>query len=330
MKRIISIAPVLILALCLLTACGVSGGAPAQGGGNGGSGGDSGLTQREIDDADAALDQLEEWAKAQGWSENSYGNWIAGVWDSEVLPDCVPNEIPGVKVDQTTYKEKRHDTLSGSYGVGSLYFADSQYEAWGLMFYCTDDQLTAFTDGMQNAGFYGGMTDDYPYPEYEWLGNGYYAHMRVNADILGEEEYDNLAMFDIAPADTNPRPVAFQGMKLPDFGAVKYDCREGVGYGYDGEEEKENFYDVFADKGELPSEGWNFWLDYFGATPEQAKSYAQYMSSQGWTIEYENEEDGRYSCSLKKGENLVGGVEFTEYDYTVKVGFANMGENLWY
>lgn len=197
----------------------------------------TGSTGQEAPAADDAFSQLEEWARAQGWDENPYGNWIAGVWDSDVLPACVPNEIEGVKVDQTTYKEKRHDTLSGSYGVGRVYFGDQYYEEWGLSFYCTDAQLEAFADGMAAAGFVGGHYDYSYYPEYQWYGNGYYAFMQVNHELLGEEEYDNLAMFYITPDDKNPRPAAFMGTKLPDFGVVTWDYSEGTGFGYETDEE---------------------------------------------------------------------------------------------
>ena len=101
MKRILLIVIAIMLTLSLAACGGGDGNQPAQGGnGNSGNnnssngntpiGGSTDLTEKELNDAKDAFEMLEEWAKAQGWDENPYENWIYGVWDSEVLPACVP------------------------------------------------------------------------------------------------------------------------------------------------------------------------------------------------------------------------------------------------
>ena len=337
MKRRIA----LILALMLLftlAACGGKSDPPAQSGNSSSGDGNSsspGLTQKEIEEAEQAMETLEAWARAQGWDENPYGNWIYAVWDSEVLPACVPKEIEGVQVDQTTYKEKRHDTYTESYGIGNLNYADKSYEQWGVSFYCTTGQLDEFVAAMEANGFYGGQTSESEYrPTWEWLGNGYYAYLSVNPQITGEGDYTCLAWFDITQDDNNPYPVAFMGTKLPQMGAVVYNYKvDGAGYAWVGEDYDmvEGFWDVFADKGELP-EDWGMWLDYFGVNIEDAKACAQNMAAQGWTITHESTwYDGEgYVCYLEKGE-IVGGVaQGADGPFTFSVGFGSIEENLWY
>ncbi|MCL2107380.1 MAG: hypothetical protein FWH26_10050 [Oscillospiraceae bacterium] len=312
MKKILALALALLLALGLF-ACG---------GTDEGGGTPAGNNSKDKSDTPVNLKMPE------GWDENPYGWWIEGKWDSSVLPDCVPNEIAGVEVDQTTYKTKAQDTLSGSYDVGAMSFPDKGYEAWGLSFYCTDEQLAAFAAEMTGKGFLGGQTGDGSYPEYEWAGNGYYAFMRVNNYAM-HEGYGNLAMFSITPADAHPRPKAFQGTKLPDIGMVLWDYSDGVGYGWDAQGEVENFWNVITDKGALPAEGWGFWLEYFGTTEEQARAYVQDMTRQGWTIDYENTEYG-YTCQLSKDGIVAGVRDGHEGRYKLGIGFASMGEALWY
>ena len=317
MKKLLALLLTLILAFSL-TACGSKD--------NGNLSQDDSSNGKSSDSNETATITL-----PSGWDSNPYTHWIDGKWDSSVLPDCVPNEIPGVKADQTTYKDKSQDTLSGNYYIGSVYFADKGYEMWGLSFHCTDDQLDAFLAEMDNNGFYGGQTDDYPYPTYEWFGNGYYAQMHVNTAAMGQEDFNNLAMFDITPADGIKCPTAFSGTKLPDIGMPIYDYGEGIGFGYTAEfeEEVECFWDIYTDKGSLP-EYWSFWVDYFGATESQVKDYVQTMVSQGWEITNEDTSNGNYVCSLQK-DDIVAGVEvYSEGGYFFKVGFGNMGEMLWY
>ncbi|MDR1704014.1 MAG: hypothetical protein LBS19_04955 [Clostridiales bacterium] len=221
-------------------------------------GGDFGLTDEEIKAADEAWDMLEQMALAAGWTDSNYGASIYGVWDSEVLPGCVPNEIAGVKAEDTGHKEKRHETYSGSYSVGSMYMNSKEYEQWSLWFYCTNDQLAEFVAQMEQNGFIGGLSSDGYYPEYEWLGNGYYAYMRVNSELFGEEEYDSLAMFQITPQDSNPYPVAFRGTRLPAVGAVLNDYSEGAGEGWDEADDDYvyNIWNVFSDSGNTDFDAW--------------------------------------------------------------------------
>ena len=268
-----------------------------------------------------------------GWDKNPYSWWIDGKWDSSVLPKCVPTEVDGVKPDQTYYKDNSQDVLNQYYQIGSIYFKDSNFEKWGLSFYCTDEQLNTFVKEMKTKGFYGGITNSGTYPEYEWIGNGYYAYMRVNDYAMGQEGYKNLAMFSITN-DSPPRPKAFKNTKLPDFGWVTQDYTDGVGFGYNkgNDNSVENFYDIFKDSGNLPTEGWSFWVYYFGVSVEKAKEYAQNLVKQGWKITNEDTYSGGegYSCSLEK-DGIVGGLQIGgEGSYTLGVGFGSQGEYLFY
>jgi len=351
MKKLVTIALAMVLALSLLTACGGnsnSNNTPSSGNTSGSSTSTTsasstpsgGLTDKEIQDANDAMDQLEAWAKAQGWDDNQYGNWIYGVWDSDVLPGCVPKEIEGVKADQTTYKEKRHDTYNGDYHVGSMGFPDQKYEVWGVSFYCDDDQLDAFIGAIEAGGFFGGQTEVSEYaPTWEWIGNGYYAHLYVNAQISGEEGYNKLASFYITETRQTPRPSSFQGLKLPDVGEYLSYTPDGIGFGWDtaSDNSVENFWDPYADKGTLPDQ-WYVWYNFFGVTVDQAKAYAQQLVSQGWTVEYENNDDygwgetprPAYSCQLIKN-GIYAAVSVNDYSvYGIDVRFGTMAESLYY
>jgi hypothetical protein len=124
---------------------------------------------------------------------------------------------------------------------------------------------------------------------------------------------------------------------LPDFGWVLYDYSKGVGWGYKTENDDEgidNFYDILNDKGDLPAYTWNFWLEYFGVSIEQAKTYAKSMT--GWNITNESEgvnydDDPEYSCNLKKDDDsMVAALHVgSEGKYTFKVSFAKRGDDLY-
>jgi hypothetical protein len=271
-----------------------------------------------------------------GWSCNDYYWHISGKWDSSVLPDCVPAEIEGIKTDQTFYKHKAQDVMGESFNVGKISFKDARFEEWGMQFYCTNAQLAAFVSAMDAKKFFGGKTNYSDYtPEYEWVGNGYYAHLRYNPNISGDENYDCLAFFNITK-DMPPRPKAFKGNKYPDFGWVTSDYSGGAGWGWANDKDVNNFYDVINDKGDLPADGWNIWVEYFGVSVAQAKTYKQTLVSAGWEVtyeqEYEDEEYGyeEYECRFSKSGMVAGLNIGSEGAYTLSVGFGSSGDYLWY
>jgi predicted small secreted protein len=331
MKKIFTIALVLTLVFSFAACNGKKGGGNTSGGRS---------VSGSFAGAEEAGDKLEQWARAQGWDENSYGNYIYGVWDSGVLPGCVPKEIPGVKVEQTTYKEKRHDVYSQNYHVGAMEFPNRGYEEWGVSFDCTKTQLNAFIAAMEANGFYGGQVEVSNYsPAWAWAGNGYYAYLYLNAQAADDEYDAGFASFDITQANQLPRPKSFSGTKLPDAGVVLGDYSEGVGYGWDSKtnDTVEYFWNPYTDKGTLPDD-WYVWFDYFGATIAEGKAYTKNMVSQGWEIAYENEWNNEwdtfntlcYTAQLKKGD-LHAAVSVNDYGYyNMAVRFGTMSDALYY
>ena len=120
--------------------------------------------QSDLNDLNENLEDLDDALSAlipDGWDENNYGAYIYGVWDADFLPECFPEPIEGVKVDQTTFKDYDHDTLSGSYAVGPLYYESKEdYRSYGLFFYANQDQLDAFTAAVEAKGLNGGLTEE--------------------------------------------------------------------------------------------------------------------------------------------------------------------------
>jgi len=327
MKKFLALALIALLALSLLTACGrTTTDNPPPNNNNGtkapSNGGDDPSPNNGGD---------EQVNLPSGWDQNPYGAWISGVWDDAYLPGCVP-KIDVVGVDQTTYKARSHDTTSSSYGIGSIRFTDKNYERWGVVFTATAAQLDGFAAAMAQNGFYGGITDESvngTAEEHEWVGNGYYACLGAQPSFMSDE-YDFSVSFVMT--NTQPkRPTAFKGTKLPDFGWVTEEYAE-VGWGYDGENTVDGFYNVITDTGSLPDD-WSFWLHYFGVTEAEAKAYAQTMAAAGWTIVHEGDyyEGTGYSCQLEK-DGIVAGVKFNagEGKFTGSVGFATVSESLWY
>jgi hypothetical protein len=299
--------------------------------GSGGADPDHEYTQEEIDDA---LEQLEKWALAQGWTESDYGNSIYGVWDSDVLPDCVPKEIPGVKTDETTYKEKHHEkSYNNEHELGRINFESKDYEEWGVDFNATKAQFDTFISELEKNGFYGGQTSDSQYNiEYSFLGNGYYAYIYLIE--VDDGEFDYWVYFSMVKDDINPYPKSFNGTKLPTVGVVSWIEGEYFGYGWDDalDEEVEGFWDPYKDTGKLPNGGWSLWYEYYVVSEAQVKEYVKSMESQGWTIEYEDQyyEDYGYTYHMKKGD-MVASVDYElNGKYSMSVGFGSSSDYLWY
>ena len=224
--------------------------------------------------------------------------------------------------------------LGAGYGVGNLSFPDKNYEEHMVIFTCTPDALNEFLSGIETGGFSGGLYEIDPNNKsrYEWVGNGYYAHMISYAD-WDDENVINVE-FTITPTK-NPLPKSFQGTKLPDFGMVMY-YEEFGGVGWENDESEDDFWDIYNDKGDLPAEHWYVWFSYDFVTPDDAKGYVQSLVSQGWELIYDDEtttwdgESPYYYAQLKKGE-IFAAVD-APYDgrNNIAVRFGTVAELLYY
>jgi predicted small lipoprotein YifL len=329
LKKLIALTFALILAISL-AACGGSGSTitPLANNSAPGSsqGADSSNDMEDLRDALSALDAL----TPEGWTDGDYDATIYDVWDSSVLPDCVPKEISGVAVGQTNYKSKDKPSLRDMNEVGAMKFENSEYECWGLEFEGTQAQIDEFVKAMSDNGFLGGANGSKYGYNYEWAGNGHYACMLT----FGDSD-DLSASFQITPA-IHKLPSAFFGTKLPQTGIIlsPFSSIDNTGYDSDGNE----IYDYWNpenDAGTLP-EDYITWIGYYGVTLEEAKEYAHSLESAGWEITWEgkysdNDPDGTsYHAYLQKSENELCVVEFASSDsYVLNVGFANMNESFY-
>ena|GEM_PF-2463520 len=349
MKRFISILLVIILSASILASCGKADDNTSSGNdsktttkesGNADSGDEAWDEDIDWDEVDDAINELDDYLKSLGWTDSDYGASVYGVWDSSVLPACVPTEpTGGVKVDRTEYKQLHHETFSENYHVGKINFADKAYERWMVMFACTETQLEEFVNGLGINGFESIYYDnDWSSDEYDFWGSGYYAYMTVNDSWDENSEYPKNVTFEITYDNYNKHPKTFQGTKLPDFGIVCEPYNELTGIGWnetDGEwEDVGEFWDAHKDSGTLPSD-WSVWFNYFGVTLQQGKDYVQQLVSEGWTIAYEQEDkdwEGRdvYYAQLNK-DGITAAVD-TPYDgqKNMAVRFGTTAESLYY
>ena len=341
MKKLLSITLVMVLILSILTACGggsSSGSASTRtensgtrsgsdgtqnsasrdtttadssDGGEtsdrGSSSDDFGLDDIDWDEYDKAMSEASEYLKSLGLEEDEYGFTQYGVWNADLLPDCVPPEPSGgvLSIDRTEFKDKNHEDLmggiTGTFNVGNIEFPDKYFVYHMVMFECTQAQLDEFTSGMITNGF---DVFDGPYKDsndrsiYEWLGNDYYAYMSASPSWDESEDRINCT-FEITPLSDISRPKSFNGTPLPDFGLETYYYDTG-GYGWNESggdwEEVSDFWDIYADKGKLP-EQWTIDYHYSMVKAEQVNAYVQSLVSKGWSIEYENESHDDYNDS---------------------------------
>lgn len=277
---------------------------------------------------------LSAWGAAdlpQGWDHNPYGAWISGKWDSAVLPACVPKELPGVKVDQTTYKAKSDKTMNDRNEVGWMNFADSNFEKWGLHFDCQQEQADAFLKAVGENGFFGGQIEENSsFAAYAWIGNGYYAYAQVRANLSSGKDsgVDRIVSFQITPI-VHKLPKSFNGWPLPQAGAAleSYDGWSLM-YWDDKGDDHEVKWDLRADKGTLPAKQWLAGFAYFGLSDAEAAAYAETLAAAGWQITYENKASGedQYSCQLKKGD--VWARIFFDRRFVMEVCFSDVPEML--
>ena len=269
----------------------------------------------------------------KGWDQNPYGAWIDKVWDSAVLPACVPKEIPGVQVEQTTWKTPAHETMSNRNEVGRMQFADSRFEKWGLGFDCKEEQAAAFLKALTDNGFFGGQINDSSgFTEHAYVGNGYYAYARVSTNYMGsalQAGFNQNVIFSITPI-IHQLPKSFNSWPLPQVGAALEPYNDWAVQYWD---EKIDDYgnakwDLQADKGALPAKNWTAWFDYFGVSNDQAKAYAKELEAAGWKITYQSEDDGQYYCQLQKDK--LWAALFFDGAFYLRVGFSDVAESLSY
>lgn len=331
MKKILALALALILALSL-AACGGGGGRTPSGDHSTASpqGGIDGLTQKELDDADKALEILEAMIP-EGWDENPYGAYIYKVWDEEFLPDCFPAPIDGIEVDQTYFKDYEHDTLNGSYDVGPLSYENKEdYREYGVRFYATEAQVDEFIADLEAKGFTGGQKGD---RESEWWefyycnNDGWFMYLLFNTNDDQDGRFDG-ALSANATDSVFPLPASVDGIPLPHKGMTSYDCTKYYAIqDYSSGEYEETDFSLASDS--LPSELYTAWFNYYAATMQDAKDYAQQLVGEGWELQYDSEDgDTYYSMLLKDGVYAVS--NYYGYDAMMEVGFSDMPENLSY
>ena len=359
MKKLIAITIAMILVFALLASCtgkkdiisggGENSGAQSGSGASSGSGSsqsagsaDASLDDIDWDEFDGAISQMNEYLQSLGLEEGEYGFTQYGVWNTDLLPSCLPPEpASGIsEIDRTEYKDKHHEDLMANLGtgytVGSIEFPDKNYERHMVMFTCAKQVIVDYVDAMKAAGFeFEIMNQEYSGVTYEWLGQGYYVCLTARGD-WDDDDDDFWTYIEATPTLGNPHPRSFNGTPLPDFGLVMYYYEFG-GYGANTDggdwDDTYDFWDIYNDRGDLPDE-WSMDYEYGFVTIDQAKAYVQKLASSGWTVTYDHDgEDwsGKdvYTAQLEKG-NLFAAVESYSDHYSLRVAFATMGEMLYY
>ncbi len=271
--------------------------------------------------------------KPDGWDENPYGMYIYDVWDDDFLPDCMPAPIEGIKVDSTTFKDYKHDTMNSDYSVGPLWFESAEdYREYGLTFYSTVEKLDEFVEAVKAKGFVGGETTDreqdnwwefYFYNETGWFMYIFYKNTTY------EEGFDGIVSVSLTDS-VFQRPASVSGNPLPQKGMPESDYTKGY-YIFD-----ENYDEVDFDlaKDSFPAdEHYSIFFGYYGITAKDSKEYAAELVAAGWAIEQEkdnteSEENDYYALLIKDGKYAQ--VSYMPYDGILQVGFASMAESLQY
>ncbi len=287
--------------------------------------GSGSISQKDLDDLDAALEKLES-LMPEGWDENKYGAYIYGVWDAEFLPDCIPAPPEGVKVDQTTFKDYDHDTLNGDYSVGPLiYETKEDYREYGVLFYATQAQLDAFIASVEAGNMTGGMTEEGDWTYYDYFGGGWFMEIFVRQSF-SEDDYDYIVSVN-ATDSLFQLPKAISGIPLPQRGMVSWDMNKG----YTIQNFTNGYEDVDFDleKDRLPTQNYAAWFNYHCTVNQDAKDYANELKGLGWAVEWESDGENGYRCCLKKDGNYAVS-NYLAYDGVLEVGFSDMVENLSY
>ncbi len=310
--------------------------------GDNSSGSSGAIDQKDLDDLDDALSQANEYLQSLGLEEDEFGFTQYGVWNTDLLPDCLPGEptVGVVEIDRTEFKDKYHeemmvDRAGGEYHVGNISFPDKNYDRHMVLLTCTKDAILEFADAMTAAGFeYGDIDADSYETEIEWLGHGYYVRLHASGDW--EDDSDEFwTSIDATSTLGNPHPKSFNGTPLPTVGIVT-EYREFTGNSWDeaSDDYVYDFWDVYGDSGELPGE-WDVWYDYAFVTMDEARDYVQTMVGAGWTVVNDGDTtdyDGNpmYSAQLTKGDAYAA-VDAPYDDLNnMSVRFGTYAESLYY
>ena len=262
----------------------------------------------------------------KGWGENNYGAYIYDVWDADFLPECFPAPMDGVKVEQTTFKDYDHDTLSGSYAVGPLFYDSYEdYREYGLSFYANSGELEAFIAAVEAKGLQGGLTEEGTWTFYNYFGNGWFMEIFVR-EALGQDDYQYIVNVN-ATDSLFALPKTVSGIPLPQCGVTDYDYNKY----YTIQDFAEGYEDVEFDlaKDKLPKQYYAAWFNYYGTVNQDAIDYAQQLKDLGWEVEWESQSEDGYRCCLKK-DGVYAVSNYYAYDCMMEVGFSDMVENLSY
>ena len=262
----------------------------------------------------------------KGWGENNYGAYIYDVWDADFLPECFPAPIDGVKVEQTTFKDYDHDTLSSSYAVGPLFYDSYEdYREYGLSFYANSGELEAFIAAVEAKGLQGGLTEEGTWTFYNYFGNGWFMEIFVR-EAFGQDDYQYIVNVN-ATDSLFALPKTVSGIPLPQCGVTDYDYNKY----YTIQDFAEGYEDVEFDlaKDKLPKQYYAAWFNYYGTVNQDAIDYAQQLKDLGWEVEWESQSEDGYRCCLKK-DGVYAVSNYYAYDCMMEVGFSDMVENLSY
>ncbi|MBR3693507.1 MAG: hypothetical protein IKL88_03175 [Erysipelotrichales bacterium] len=244
----------------------------------------------------------------EGWVWQEDHGWITGVWDSEVLPENFPKEIPGVRVEDTTYWSYGAERWMGT-SVGDLYFEDYNFEEWELTFDATKEQLEQFQQALLDNGFLGSKDEDYNKTYYEVTDGYVYLHYVVYES--DREGYDHNVFCDMTVVERE-HPVEFEGFKLPTFGLFDHeDPNDAQVYAYDADFNEIYDYEYDFAKGQSIGEmpPWIlYWFGYSGVSREEYNAYIddlRAMNLEEWDeYHYYDEED--YVVVFKYGNHYYG------------------------
>jgi len=293
------------------------------------------VPSESVSSLDSAISQLSTYLISLGLLEDEYGFTQYGVWNSDLLPECVPTEPEdGVVVDRTEYKDTTHNALMDMYTVGNITFPDKNYERHLLVFTSTEAQLDTFIGGMVDNGFeFGNPYQEHNQTNYEWLGNGYYAHLGVREN--GADDKLSVTL-QITPTLGNEHPLTFNGTPLPTFGIVpeRYG-NEGNGWNSSEDAEAYDYWDVYADEGTLP-ELWNIWFNYHMVSTLQAEEYVQLLVHEGWELLFDGTsfsssyDIDTFFAQLRKDGVYVAVDTSLDGCHLLAVRFGTEAESLYY
>lgn len=281
-------------------------------------------------EVESAMDILES-LKPEGWDENTYGAYIYDVYDSDVLPDCIPEQIEGTLVYDTSLKDYEHDVINGNYGVGPIYYESHEdYRQYGVSFYANKEHLEQFIAELEANGMHGYMDgDEEAFGSGLWWegfygGNGWAIYLMYNTNDDHDGEYDG-CLNVAATEDLYELPESIAGIPLPQTGIVTYDYNYYTIQDFtNGYEDKD--FDLKTDA--FPAEYYAAWFDYYCVARQDAVDYFETLVNNGWALEYEYSDEEDDYCMVLKKDNVYAIVDYE--DSYMEIGFSDMVESLTY